>query len=67
MIAANLPGHVGEVARFPAERHFASYTDTAPLDASSGKNTRHRLNTGGNGALNSGLHMVAACQIRYGA
>ncbi|WP_028808652.1 transposase, partial [Streptomyces canus] len=37
-----------------------------PLDASSGKNTRHRLNTGGNRALNSVLHIVAVCQIRDG-
>ncbi|MCD7440992.1 IS110 family transposase [Streptomyces lincolnensis] len=39
--------HAGDVTRFPTEHHFASYTGTAPLDASSGKNTRHRLNTGG--------------------
>ncbi|MGP3991905.1 hypothetical protein [Streptomyces sp. 3N207] len=25
---------------------------------------RHRLNTGGNRALNSALHIVAVCQIR---
>ncbi|CBG68581.1 putative transposase [Streptomyces scabiei 87.22] len=66
VIAAKLLGHVGDVARFPTEHHFASYTGTAPLDASSGKNTRHRLNTGGNRALNSVLHMVAVCQIRDG-
>jgi transposase len=36
----------------------------APLDASSGKNIRHRLNTGGNRALNSALHIIAVCQIR---
>ncbi|WP_020123377.1 transposase, partial [Streptomyces canus] len=66
VIAAKLLGHVGDVARFPTEHHFASYTGTAPLDASSGKNTRHRLNTGGNRALNSVLHIVAVCQIRDG-
>ncbi|WP_413812790.1 transposase [Streptomyces sp. OE57] len=48
------------------EHHFASYTGTAPVDASSGKNTRHRLNTGGNRALNSVLHIIAVCQIRDG-
>ncbi len=66
VIAAKLLGHVGDAARFPTEHHFASYTVTAPLDASSGKNTRHRLNTGGNRALNSVLHIVAVCQIRDG-
>ncbi|MCX5443679.1 MULTISPECIES: IS110 family transposase [unclassified Streptomyces] len=66
VLAAKLLGHVGDVARFPTEHHFASYTGTAPLDASSGKNTRHRLNTGGNRALNSVLHIIAVCQIRDG-
>ncbi|MGW5434873.1 transposase [Streptomyces sp. NPDC004059] len=46
--------------------HFASYTGSAPLDASSGNNVRHRLNTGGNRALNSVLHVIAVCQIRDG-
>ncbi|WP_329531563.1 IS110 family transposase [Streptomyces sp. NBC_01450] len=66
MLAAKLLGHVGDVTRFPTEHHFASYTGTAPLDASSDKNTRHRLNTGGNRALNSVLHIIAVCQIREG-
>ncbi|WP_371800261.1 IS110 family transposase [Streptomyces sp. NBC_01707] len=35
-------------------------------DASSGKNVRHRLNTGGNRALNSVLHIIAVSQIRDG-
>ncbi|MEU2336134.1 transposase [Streptomyces sp. NPDC013172] len=63
---AKLLGHVGDVTRFATEHHFASYTGTAPLDASSGKNTRHRLNTGGNRALNCVLHIIAVCQIRDG-
>jgi len=54
----------GEVP--PTEHHFASYTGSAPLDASSGNNVRHRLNTGGNRALNSVLHIIAVCQIRDG-
>jgi transposase len=66
VLAAKLLGHVGDVTRFPSEHHFASYTGTAPLDASSGKNIRHRLNTGGNRALNSVLHIIAVCQIRDG-
>ncbi|MFF7856899.1 transposase [Streptomyces sp. NPDC007904] len=36
------------------------------MDASSGNNVRHRLNTGGNRALNSVLHTIAVCQIRDG-
>ncbi|MGI5133698.1 transposase [Streptomyces sp. CA-106110] len=66
VLAAKVIGRVGDVSRFPTERHFADYTGSAPLDASSGNNVRHRLNTGGNRALNSVLHIVAVCQIRDG-
>ncbi|MFE5406264.1 transposase [Streptomyces sp. NPDC056580] len=40
--------HIGDISRFPTEHHFASYTGSALLDASSGNNVRHRLNIGGN-------------------
>lgn len=66
VLAAKVLGHVGDVSRFPTEHHFASYTGSAPLDTSSGNNVRHRLNTGGNRALNSVLHVIAVCQIRDG-
>jgi transposase len=64
VLAAKVLGHIGDIGRFPTEHHFASYVGAAPLDASSGKNIRHRLNTGGNRALNSALHIIAVCQIR---
>lgn len=64
VLAAKVLGHIGDISRFPTEHHFASYTGSAPLDASSGNNSRHRLNTGGNRALNSVLHIIAVCQIR---
>ncbi|MGW8956020.1 transposase [Streptomyces sp. NPDC055709] len=66
VLAAKVIGHVGDVTRFPTEHHFASYTGSAPLDASNGNNVRHRLNTDGNRALNSVLHVIAICQIRIG-
>lgn len=66
VLAAKVIGHVGDISRFPTEHHFASYTGSAPLDASSGNNVRHRLSTGGNRALNSVLHIIAVCQIRDG-
>ncbi|WEO93203.1 IS110 family transposase [Streptomyces sp. FXJ1.172] len=66
VLAAKTIGHVGDITRFPTEHHFASYTGSAPLDASSSNNVRHRLNTGGNRALNSVLHVIAVCQIRDG-
>ena len=64
VLAVKLLGHVGDIARFPSQDHFASYTATAPLDASSGNQQRHRLNTGGNRQLNAALHTIAICQAR---
>ncbi|MFD8220776.1 transposase [Streptomyces sp. NPDC059697] len=62
-LAARILGHIGDIDRFPTEHHFASYVGAAPLDASSGKNIRHRLNTGGNRALNSAgrLQVPGSC------
>jgi transposase len=56
-------GEVGDVRRFPSKDHFASYTGTAPLDASSGDSVRHRLNRGGNRRLNYALHVAAVVQM----
>jgi transposase len=64
VLAAKLLGHAGEVTRFPDRDHFASYTGTAPVEASSGDVRRHRLNRGGNRHLNTALHLIAVCQIR---
>jgi transposase len=64
VVAAKILGHVGDIRRFPSQDHFASYTATAPLDASSGNQQRHRLTTGGNRQLNATLHLIAVCQAR---
>ena len=42
ILAARIIGTVGDVARFPTKAHFASYSGTAPLEASSGEVVRHR-------------------------
>lgn len=65
LLAAKIIAEVGDIRRFPSKHHFASYTGTAPIDASSGDNNRHRLNRGGNRRLNHALHIVAICQVRY--
>ena len=52
------------MGRFPSKGHFASYSGTAPVEASSGKVVRHRLSLAGNRKLNYALHMVAVCQAR---
>jgi transposase len=64
VLTAKLLGHIGDIRRFPTADHFASYTGTAPVDASSGNRVRHRLSTGGNRQLNAVLHTVALCQGR---
>ena len=62
--AARILADVGDVARFPDRNHFASWTGTAPLDASSGEQIRHRLSRAGNRRLNHVLHIAAIAQIR---
>jgi transposase len=62
--AARLLVEVGDVTRFPTKGHFASWTGTAPIDASSGDNVRHRLSRGGNRQINRVLHMMAVVQLR---
>jgi transposase len=64
VLAAKLLGHAGDITRFPDRDHVASYSGTAPVEASSGDVRRHRLNRGGNRQLNTALHLIAVCQIR---
>jgi transposase len=67
ILAARILGTVGNVARFPTKAHFASYSGTAPVEASSGEVVRHRLSLAGNRKLNYALHMIAICQARSDA
>jgi transposase len=52
ILAARIIGTVGNVARFPSKAHFASYSGTAPVEASSGEVVRHKLSLAGNRHLN---------------
>jgi transposase len=63
--AARILADVGDVARFPDRNHFASWTGTAPIDASSGEHLRHRLSRAGNRRLNHVLYMAGIVQIRH--
>ena len=67
LAAATIIGAVGDVGRFPSKGHLASYSGTAPVEASSGEVVRHRLSLLGNRKLNYALHMVAVCQARSDA
>lgn len=51
-------------ARLTSEASFAMLCGAAPLPASSGMTTRHRLNRGGDRAANSALHMIAVSRWR---
>jgi transposase len=63
--AARILADVGDVARFADRNRFASWTGTAPLDASSGAQIRHRLSRADNRRINHVLHIAAVCQIRH--
>src|SRR5439155_8546663 len=62
--AARLLVEVGDITRFPNKAHFASWTGTAPIDASSGDHVRHRLSRAGNRQINHVLHIMAVVQLR---
>ena len=47
------------------EAAFARLAGVAPLEASSGQNTRHRLNRRGDRQLNRALHTIAVTRSRY--
>ena len=43
---------------------FAALAGISPLQASSGRTVRHRLNRGGDRALNNAIHTIAAARMR---
>lgn len=55
----------GDPKRMTSEASFAALAGTSPVDASSGKQRRHRLNRGGDRQLNWALHVVALQRIRH--
>jgi transposase len=63
--AARLVGEVGDIRRYRSAASFAAGNGTAPLDASSGRHERHRLNRGGNRRLNRALYVIAITQTRH--
>ena len=61
--AADILTEVGDPARFATKARFAMANGTAPLQTSSGRAVRHRLNRGGNRQLNRAIHTAALTQI----
>ena len=63
--AAQLIVSSGDPARMRSEAAFAALAGTSPVDASSGRQHRHRLNRGGDRQLNRALHVIALSRIRH--
>jgi transposase len=55
----------GDPGRMRSEASFAALAGTSPVDASSGKQQRHRLNRGGDRQLNWALHVIALARIHH--
>jgi transposase len=64
LTAAKLIGETANPTRFRSEARFAMHAGVAPIPASSGRTTRHRLARGGNRQLNAALHRIAVTQVR---
>jgi transposase len=64
LMAARILAEVADINRFTNDAQLAAYAGVAPLDASSGRQQRHRLNRTGNRRLNRALHIIAVTQIR---
>jgi transposase len=62
--AAKLLAEIGPIGRFQNDAQLARHSGVAPLEASSGRIQRHRLDRGGNRQLNSALYRVAITQAR---
>jgi transposase len=63
--AAKLLAEIGPVDRFKSDAQLARHGGVAPLEASSGRTQRHRLDRGGNRQLNAALYRIAITQARY--
>ena len=65
LTAAKLLAEIGPIDRFRTDAQLARHGGVAPLEASSGKSQRHRLDRGGNRQLNAALYRIAITQARY--
>jgi transposase len=51
--------------RLRSEAAFAKLTGVSPIQASSGKTMRHRLNRGGDRHANAALHRIVLVRLRW--
>src|SRR5512146_637146 len=61
---AALVGETDGIERFSSDAKLARLAGVAPIPASSGNTTRHRLDRGGNRQLNAAFHRLAVTQGR---
>jgi transposase len=64
LTAAKLIGEIAGIERFATDAKLARLAGSAPIPASSGRTTRHRLDRGGNRQLNCALHRLAVTKGR---
>lgn len=67
LTAAKLIAETAGAKRLASDAKFARLAGVAPIPASPGKRTRHRLDRGGNRQLNCALHRIAVTQGRVHA
>lgn len=65
IVAATVLCAWSHAGRFRSDAAFASLAGVAPIPASSGMTTRHRLNRCGDRQLNRALHTVVLSRLRY--
>jgi transposase len=62
--AAQVVVSFSHVGRVRSDAAFAALAGTSPIPASSGQTVRHRLNRGGDRALNRAVHTIAQTRMR---
>jgi len=65
VVAAQLIVSYSHHGRCRSEAAFAALAGVSPIEASSGRITRHRLNRGGDRRLNRALHVVAVTRVKH--
>lgn len=65
--AGDNPDRLVSRHRLRSEASFAALCSVSPLEASSGRTCRHRLNRGGDRQANSALYRIALCRLRWDA
>ena len=64
--ASSLLAELAGTDRFATDAKMAAWAGISPLDASSGRHQRHRLNRRGNRQANRAIHTIALTQLRHG-